>query len=97
MARTRSASQEKMEYRRTAVKRTKSPLRRPNPQKRGSFTKINLKNNRRKGLFLWHSLQKEGNFSITLWQRRVPAKMRKSNKIIPLILYLLNNIYIYSK
>ena len=78
-------------------RRTKSPLRRTNQRKTKVFTKINLKINRQKGLFLWHSLQIEGNFSITLWQRGVPARMRKSNNYLLLILYLLNNIYIYSK
>ena len=94
---SRRASQAGMEDVQTDDRRGKSPLRRSNPQNRGSFTETNLKNNRLKRLFLWHSLQKEGNFSITLWQREVPARMRKSNNSLLLILYLLNNIYIYSK
>jgi len=97
MAGTRRASQEVMEHSRTTVRRAKSPFKRSNPQKRGSFTKIILKNNRQKRLFLMHSLHNRGIFSITLWQRRVPARMRKSNDYLLLILYLLNNIYIYSK
>ena len=91
------ASPEEMEHGQVPVRRVKSPLKGSNPQKRGGFAKINLKNYRQKWLFLWHSLQKEGNFSITLWQRRVPARRRKSNNYLLLILYLLNNIYIYSK
>jgi len=61
------------------------------------WRRSNIEKSSENSVFVLHSLQIKGIFSTTLWHGRVPAMRRKSNKIILLILYLLNNIYIYSK